>query len=636
MGKVFTEQEQELLRGNPYVRSVTSNRLIFTYEFRIILFEAWEAKKRTSTLRDVLKENGFDPDMLGKKLIQHLADHFKVNGRPKYNQHGTRAKRKTPRQIADSELLTTRRFVKQQSGIWFSRAFIDELWSEYPSQTVEEGIKKAGIDPELVGYHRIYRLEQQFKAPDYSAEKKRVCYSEATVCALGRHPYIKSITARQLTFREEFYSTASIFINNGFSNEEVSRIFEIPYEQFTGYQDWHIFDRCKKTEAKGDDKYCCADEQLIQYNRILRNRYQALITICDKGFSRIKTQLNHMSLQERKRICCWVRDEVPKEKHGAYSLRGILAQIGISKSSYYQAINSERYGSHAFQQETNRQKDIEDIQKVLDYKGYAKGAQQIYMQMERITGRRMGRNKIKKLMKQMGVCSSVRKASVSRKVQKQYYEENVKPNMVKRRFRLNHPGEVVLTDVTYLKYAGNKVAYGSAAIDAVTGRVYRFNVSVFNDLELVLETMKTLPKAKAKDSLRHILHSDQGSLYLTDEFQLLMQELGYTQSMSKRGNCWDNAPQESFFGHFKDECKYSNAQSIEELNDLIQQYVHYFNEERGQWSRNKMTPMEFEIYIRNMSDAEFEEWQKLEEAKYQAAKKKSVEKAIERAKTLGV
>ena len=59
-------------------------------------------------------------------------------------------------------------------------------------------------------------------------------------------------------------------------------------------------------------------------------------------------------------------NEVPKEKHGAYSLRGILAQIGISKSSYYQAINSERYGSHAFQQETNRQKDIEDIQKVLD------------------------------------------------------------------------------------------------------------------------------------------------------------------------------------------------------------------------------------------------------------------------------
>ena len=106
--------------------------------------------------------------------------------------------------------------------------------------------------------------------------------------------------------------------------------------------------------------------------------------------------------------------------------------------------------------------------------------------------------------------------------------------------------------------------------------------------------------------------------------------------MSKRGNCWDNAPQESFFGHFKDECKYSNAQSIEELNDLIQQYVHYFNEERGQWSRNKMTPMEFEIYIRNMSDAEFEEWQKLEEAKYQAAKKNSVEKAVERAKTLGV
>ena len=137
-------------------------------------------------------------------------------------------------------------------------------------------------DSPVVVYHDPVALTASGGIGFLGAEKKRVCYSEATVCALGRHPYIKSITARQLTFREEFYSTASIFINNGFSNEEVSRIFEIPYEQFTGYQDWHIFDRCKKTEAKGDDKYCCADEQLIQYNRILRNRYQALITICDK------------------------------------------------------------------------------------------------------------------------------------------------------------------------------------------------------------------------------------------------------------------------------------------------------------------------------------------------------------------
>ncbi len=634
--KVFTEQEQEILRENHYVRSVTSNRLIFTYEFRIILYEAWEKRKSASAIQKVLKEYGFDLEMLGKKLIQHLSDHFKSNGRPKYSQHETRAKRRTEKEIADSILLSTGNFVKQGCGIWFSKELIAKLWSSFPEQSIEGGLRKAGIDPEIVGYYRIYQLERQFRSPEYNSERKRINYSEETIQIFRKHPYIKNITKSQMRFRNEFYSATSVLLNNGFTEEEVSRIFEIPYERLTVFQQWHIFIRCKRTKANGDNAYYCSSELLEQYNRIQRNRYKALKKICNNNFHKIKEQLKNMSLLERKRICCWIRDEVPKEKHGTYSLRGILAQIGISKSSYYEAINSKEYDRRALQLEEKRQKDIADLQKVLDYKGYSKGAQQVYMQMERITGRRMGINKIKRLMEQIGAYSSIRKASVSRKVQKEYYKKNIKSNLVKRRFRLNYPGQVVLTDVTYLKYAGKKIAYGSAAIDAVTGRIYRFNVSVFNDLNLVLETMRSLPQNKAKEQLKYILHSDQGSLYLVDEFQSLLQELGYLQSMSKRGNCWDNAPQESFFGHFKDECNYSKARSIEELNELIQQYVQYFNEERGQWNRNKMTPIEFETYIRNMDETEFAEWQKQEEAKYQLTKKKSIEKAIERAKTLGV
>ena len=241
------------------------------------------------------------------------------------------------------------------------------------------------------------------------------------------------------------------------------------------------------------------------------------------------------------------------------------------------------------------------------------------------------------LMKEMEIQSTVRGANPARRGALRHLKQNVKPNLLKRTFRLHRPGEVYLTDVTYLKYGRGRLAYGSASIDSVTGRVYSFNVSEYNNLELVEETVRNLPQMEdAYEALKPMLHSDQGVLYLADEFQELVAELGFVQSMSKRGNCWDNAPQESFFGHFKDECSYRKAQTLEELQGEIQRYFHYYNEVRGQWNRNKMTPVKFEEYLRNMSDKEFEQWREKEEERYNGMKQRAREKAIERAQTLGV
>ena len=133
-----------------------------------------------------------------------------------------------------------------------------------------------------------------------------------------------------------------------------------------------------------------------------------------------------------------------------------------------------------------------------------------------------------------------------------------------------------------------------------------------------------------------MLHSDQGSQYLSDEYQELLAELGFIQSMSKRGNCWDNAPQESFFGHFKDEVDYESLNTIEEIAEALERYKTYYNEVRGQWNRGKMTPMQREAWINSLSDADFEKWQEQELKRYNEMKQKAREKAIERNKTLGV
>jgi hypothetical protein len=116
----------------------------------------------------------------------------------------------------------------------------------------------------------------------------------------------------------------------------------------------------------------------------------------------------------------------------------------------------------------------------------------------------------------------------------------------------------------------------------------------------------------------------------------MIRDLGLRQSMSKRGNCWDNAPQDSFFGHFKDEFDYRNCHDLIELQTRCANYMEYFNTERRQWDRNRMTPIEYESYLNGMSEEEFEQYLKKEQRKYRQMKKRATKRAIERAKTLGV
>ncbi|SEM27513.1 Integrase core domain-containing protein, partial [Mesobacillus persicus] len=99
---------------------------------------------------------------------------------------------------------------------------------------------------------------------------------------------------------------------------------------------------------------------------------------------------------------------------------------------------------------------------------------------------------------------------------------------------------------------------------------------------------------KVKDAL---IHSDQGVHYTHPEFQKAVKKLGLQQSMSRRGNCWDNAPQESFFGHLKDEASIKACKTLDELKREIKQYMTYYNHHRYQWYLNKMTPVQYRDHL---------------------------------------
>lgn len=93
------------------------------------------------------------------------------------------------------------------------------------------------------------------------------------------------------------------------------------------------------------------------------------------------------------------------------------------------------------------------------------------------------------------------------------------------------------------------------------------------------------------------VHSDQGSHYTSPTFQSLLKELKLGQSMSRKGNCWDNAPQESFFGHMKDEVDFKACSTFEELQVEFDKYIEYYNNYRYQWNLKKMSPVQYRNHL---------------------------------------
>ena len=158
----------------------------------------------------------------------------------------------------------------------------------------------------------------------------------------------------------------------------------------------------------------------------------------------------------------------------------------------------------------------------------------------------------------------------------------------------------MLTDITYLPYSNSNMAYLSTIKDGSTNEILAYNLSDRITLDIATNTIHNLienPNVKlAKDAF---IHSDQGSHYTSPTFQKLLKSKKLGQSMSRRGNCWDNAPQESFFGHMKDEINYKSCSTLEELQLIIDDYIDYYNNDRCQWNLKKLTPVQYRNQLLN-------------------------------------
>ncbi len=209
----------------------------------------------------------------------------------------------------------------------------------------------------------------------------------------------------------------------------------------------------------------------------------------------------------------------------------------------------------------------------------------------------MNHKKIQRIMRKYDLVVKIRRRNPYKQIMKKSLEHRVFPNRLQREFHQIVPDKVFCTDITYLRFLG-KYVYLSVVKDIATGEVIAWYLSVSLEMTLVTETLKAI---KSKHCENVLIHSDQGFHYTNPTYIEIVKGLRMVPSMSSKGNCIDNAPIESFFGHMKDELDYQSCQSFEGLRLAITEYMRYYNYERRQWNRNKMTPIEYRDHLLTQS-----------------------------------
>lgn len=178
-------------------------------------------------------------------------------------------------------------------------------------------------------------------------------------------------------------------------------------------------------------------------------------------------------------------------------------------------------------------------------------------------------------------------------IMKKNLEHRTFPNKLQRKFHQTTPLKTFCTDITYIPlYPG--FTYLSVIKDIASGEVMAWNLSTSLEMTLVINT---ITKMDLKTCEGVLIHSDQGFHYTNPSYIDVLRGMRIEQSMSGKGCCIDNAPIESFFGHMKDELEYKSCTSFQDLLSKVKDYMRYYNHERKQWTRNKMTPIEYKNYL---------------------------------------
>ena len=250
----------------------------------------------------------------------------------------------------------------------------------------------------------------------------------------------------------------------------------------------------------------------------------------------------------------------------------MCAVLEISKRTYYKYRNAEDkdYYEYLIVKEI-----FEESKCTYGYRRITEGIKVKY-------GVNFNHKKVLRIMNKYGL-----KAKCARRKRNKSYkriEVNVKPNLVKRKFNVDAPNKIWTTDITYLIFE-QKRAYLSTILDLYDRKVVAYQISKFNNLNIVIDTLNQAI-AKRKDVSGLIIHSDQGFQYTSFEYKAICESNGIQISMSRKGTPIDDSPMESFHSILKKETLYNNdITSLQEYIALVEDWIEFYNTKRQKNTR---------------------------------------------------
>jgi len=436
----------------------------------------------------------------------------------------------------------------------------------------------------------------KIKLKEYIAEHREELENNPNVSNVGK----------TIQYASEFKIKAAEMKIQGYSNRDIFESNNLPYSNRTsrnyilkwvkqynelGNESFYIETRGKNSNGKSGrpkKENITVDEKVMIQDKIieaLRMENEALKKLLWQG-KKVKENLN--KFMPTKRIFEFI-DEL--RQRSDIPIVSLCKYFEVSKSGYYKWVKT------LSKQQLREEQDISDFNLINEVwlKDKTFGYQRITMELYYEYGVIMNAKKVYRLMKKYGIRSTVRKKNPYKHLIDAYKEHYYFDNLLDRQFDVAKPGTVFATDITYLIF-NNQRYYLSVVKDLCTREIAAWKVSRGLGVDLSVDVIDQLIE-KYGNLNESLIHSDQGMHYTNPTYVNKLKLLRVNQSMSRRGNCIDNAKMETFFGHFKDECPYNEANNLNEVIKIVNTYMNYYNNKRYQWTLKKMAPVQYRNHL---------------------------------------
>ncbi len=256
----------------------------------------------------------------------------------------------------------------------------------------------------------------------------------------------------------------------------------------------------------------------------------------------------------------------------SYPVNTMCRFFGISRSGYYGYVKRLNKQAH----DADLADIIREQQEKCD-KTY--GYRRMWKWLKQAKGIHRNSKTILRIMKKYELLSEIRRRRKWRQMGQQLHKYE---NLLNREFQADRPNHKWVTDISYI-HTGQGVLYLSMLRDLFDNSIVAYKTATTQTVNLVLDTIRLAMKKEKKVAAELQLHSDQGSQYTSQAYCDLTREYVITPSMSRRGNCYDNAMAENFFSILKTECIYRHLPAtLDEARSLIDHYIYFYNHQRIQ------------------------------------------------------